>query len=141
VASRLPLIAHQFEANVTHDAPRAKFAIPYANFMKIHYRDLKVMPGDEPDGCEPEVSTFEIASQSWESFDLLFRQTGDAQWQVERDKVEKLALARQPATVTFLTASALISFVYRFSLMTPLRASVWGSLAARKSGAIHPLDQ
>ena len=32
VASRLPLIAHAFEQNVTHDAPRKKFDVPYAEF-------------------------------------------------------------------------------------------------------------
>ena len=38
------------------------------------------MPGDEADGCEPDVSPFEIATQSWETFDLVYRQTHDAQW-------------------------------------------------------------
>ena len=37
------------------------------------------MPGDEADGCEPDVSPFEIATQSWETFDLVYRQTHDAQ--------------------------------------------------------------
>jgi hypothetical protein len=99
VASRLPLIAHLFETNVTHDPPRPKFAIPYGNFLKIHYKNLKEMPGNETDGCEPEVSPFEIAAQSWETFDLLFHQTHDAQWQGERDNVEKLALPRKPANM------------------------------------------
>ena len=69
-ASRLPLITHNFEQNVTHDPPRKNFALPYAEFLKIHYKGLTVMPGDEADGCEPEVSPFEIATQSWQTFDL-----------------------------------------------------------------------
>ncbi len=96
VASRLPVIEHQYEANVTHDSPRSGFDIPYANFLKIHYRDVKQMPGDEADGCEPEVSPFEIATQSWQTFDLLYQQTHDVQWLAERDKVERLALPYEP---------------------------------------------
>jgi len=39
VASRLPLIEHLYETNVTHDAPRIdSFEVPYANFLKIHYK-------------------------------------------------------------------------------------------------------
>jgi hypothetical protein len=64
VSSRLPLIAHAFEQNVTHDPPRKKFAVPYAEFLRIHYKGVKELPGDEPDGCEPDVSPFEIATQS-----------------------------------------------------------------------------
>jgi hypothetical protein len=96
VSSRLPVIMHSMEENVTHDAPRPNFAIPSAEFLKIHYKGLTVMPGDEADGCEPEVSPFEIATQSWETFDLVHRQTHDAQWLAERDKVERLALEREP---------------------------------------------
>ena len=96
VASRLPVIEHQYETNVTHDSPRPGFDIPYANFLKIHYKDVKQMPGDEADGCEPEVSPFEIATQSWQTFDLLYQQTHDAQWLTERDKVEHLALPYEP---------------------------------------------
>ena len=55
-ASRLPLIAHAFEQNVTHDPPRKNFDLPYAKFLKIHYKGVTVMPGDEADGCEPDVS-------------------------------------------------------------------------------------
>ena len=81
VASRLPLLEHLYETNVTHDTPRvASFEIPYANYLKIHYKDRTVMPGDEPDGCEPDVSPFEIASQSWDTFDLLYQQTHESQW-------------------------------------------------------------
>ena len=53
VSSRLPLITNQFEENVTHDPPRAKFNVPYAEYLKIHYKGVTVMPGDEADGCEP----------------------------------------------------------------------------------------
>ena len=54
--SRLPVIMHSMEENVTHDAPRPNFTAPYAEFLKIHYKGLTAMPGDEADGCEPDVS-------------------------------------------------------------------------------------
>ncbi len=97
VASRLPLLEHLYELNVTHDSPRiASFEIPYANYLKIHYKDRATMPGDEPDGCEPDVSPFEIASQSWDTFNLLYRQTRDKQWLDQRDMVLRLALPYEP---------------------------------------------
>ena len=96
VASRIPVIMHSLEQDVTHDAPRPHFDTPYAEFLKIHYKGVTKMPGDEADGCEPDVSPFEIATQSWETFDLVYRQTHDAQWLAERDNVERLALAREP---------------------------------------------
>jgi len=99
VASRIPLIMRSLEENVTHDAPRPHFAAPYAEFMRIHYKGVTAMPGDEADGCEPDVSPFEIATQSWETFDLVYRQTHDAPWQQERDNVERLALAREPVNM------------------------------------------
>ncbi|HXF25854.1 MAG TPA: hypothetical protein VN610_01205, partial [Bryobacteraceae bacterium] len=80
VASRLPVIEHLFEKNVTHDSPRASFNIPYGNFLKIHYKDRTVMPGNETDGCEPDVSPFEIATQSWKTFNILYSQTDDKSW-------------------------------------------------------------
>lgn len=96
VASRLPVIEHAFEANVTHDPPRAGFNIPYGNFLKIHYKDVKEMPGEEADGCEPNISPFEIAAQSWETFNLLYQQTHDSEWSAERDNVERLAVPYEP---------------------------------------------
>ena len=96
VASRLPMITRQFEQNVTHDAPKQNFDVPYAEYLKIHYKGLTKMPGDEPDGCEPDVSPFEIADQSWHTFDMVHKQTGDASWIAERDHVESLALAYEP---------------------------------------------
>jgi HEAT repeat protein len=97
VASRLPLIEHLYEANVTHDTPRVNsFERPYANYLKIHYKDRTTMPGDEPDGCEPDVSGFEIASQSWDTFNLLYQQTDDKQWLEQRDMVMRLALPQPP---------------------------------------------
>jgi cellulose synthase operon protein C len=100
VASRLPLIEHMYETNVTHDTPRtADFEIPYANFLKIHYKDRTTMPGDESDGCEPDVSPFEIASQSWDTFNILYEQTHDRQWLEHRDMVERLALPYKPENV------------------------------------------
>jgi hypothetical protein len=96
VSSRLPLLTNQFEQNVTHDKPRPNFSIPYAQYLKIHYKNLKEMPGDEPDGCEPDVSPFEIATQSWQTFDMVYKQTKDQQWINERDHVEQLATAYEP---------------------------------------------
>ena len=51
--------------------------MPYAKFLKIHYKSVKEMPGDEADGCEPDVSPFEIATQSWQTFDMVYKQTKD----------------------------------------------------------------
>ena len=48
------------------------------NSLKIHYKGLTTMPGDEADGCEPDVSPFEIAAQSWQTFDLVYKQTHNA---------------------------------------------------------------
>jgi HEAT repeat protein len=96
VASRLPMITNQFEQNVTHDPPREKFDKPYAEYLKIHYKGLTTMPGDEADGCEPDVSPFEIATQSWQTFDMVYKQTKDPQWLAERNHVETLALPYEP---------------------------------------------
>jgi HEAT repeat protein len=98
-ASRLPLIAHAFEQNVTHDPPRKNFDLPYARFLKIHYKGLTTMPGDEADGCEPDVSPFEIATQSWHTFDLAYTETHDQSWRTERDNVEQLALPYEPKNI------------------------------------------
>jgi hypothetical protein len=96
VASRLPVIANQFEQNVTHDPTREKFAKPYAEYLKIHYKGVTTMPGDEADGCEPDISPFEIATQSWKTFDMVYKQTKDPQWLTERNHVETLALPYEP---------------------------------------------
>ena len=96
VASRLPMITHAFEQNVTHDPPRQNFDAPYAEYLKIHYKGVTKMPGDEPDGCEPDVSPFEIAEQSWHTFDMVYHHTHDESWRAERDHVESLALAYEP---------------------------------------------
>ncbi len=96
VSSRLPLITNQFEQNVTHDKPRPNFDLPSAEYLKIHYKGLKTMPGDEADGCEPDVSPFEIGTQSWQTFDLVYKQTKDAAWAAERDHVEQLAAPDVP---------------------------------------------
>jgi HEAT repeat protein len=104
-ASRLPLIAHEFETNVTHDKPRKDFNLPYARFLKIHYKGLTTMPGDEADGCEPEVSPFEIALQSWKTFDLssVEDKARKADWIAERDHVEQLAVPDEPKNVIDLS--------------------------------------
>lgn len=99
VSSRLPLIEHAFEENVTHDPPRKNFDVPYANYLKIHYKGLTKLPGDEPDGCEPDVSPFEIATQSWQTFDMLYKRTHAQDWLTERDRVEQMALAYEPKNV------------------------------------------
>ena len=96
VSSRLPLIAHAFEQNVTHDKPRKNFDLPYAEYLKIHYKGVTVMPGDEADGCEPDVSPFEIAQQSWHTFDLAYNETHNQEWLAERDHVEQLAVPYEP---------------------------------------------
>jgi len=96
VSSRLPLIVHSFEQNVTHDPPRQNFDLPYAQFLKIHYKGVTVMPGDEADGCEPDVSPFEIATQSWHTFDLAYNESHQQEWLAERDHVETLALPYEP---------------------------------------------
>ena len=54
------------------------------------------MPGNETDGCEPDVSPFEIATQSWKTFNLVYNQTHDPEWLTERDNVEHLAIAYEP---------------------------------------------
>ena len=108
VASRLPLIMHSFEENVTHDAPRNHFDLPYAEFLKIHYKGVTTMPGNETDGCEPEVSPFEIGTQSWQTFDLVFNQTHNAQWLAERDNVERLAVAAEPKNMIDLNWKILL---------------------------------
>jgi HEAT repeat protein len=102
-ASRLPLIAHAFEQNVTHDPPRKKFDLPYAEFLKIHYKGVTKMPGDEADGCEPDVSPFEIATQSWHTFDLAYSESHQQDWLAERDHVEQLALPAEPKNMIDLS--------------------------------------
>jgi HEAT repeat protein len=99
VASRLPLIVHAYEQNVTHDPPRSNFDVPYARYLKVHYKGLTVLPGDEADGCEPDISPFEIALQSWQTFNLAYNETHDADWLAERDHVERLALPYEPKNV------------------------------------------
>lgn len=96
VSSRLPLLTHWFETEVTHEGPRASFAIPYANYLKIHYKGRTTMPGNEVDGCEPDISPFEIADQSWQTFNFLYLHTHDPQWLAERDNVEHLAVPYVP---------------------------------------------
>jgi len=103
VASRLPVIEDLFEQNVTHDAPRLNFNLPYGRYLKIHYRDRTALPGDETDGCEPSISAFEIATQSWQTFAMLYRQTGDKQWLEQREMVEQLALPYKPKNMIDLS--------------------------------------
>jgi HEAT repeat protein len=103
VSGRLPMITQAFEQNVTHDPPRRNFDIPYAEFLKIHYKGVTVMPGDEADGCEPDVSPFEIAQQSWHTFDMAYDQTHNPDWLTERDHVVTLATAYEPKNMIDLS--------------------------------------
>jgi len=57
------------------------------------------MPGDEADGCEPDVSPFEIATQSWHTFDLAYTESHLQDWLTERDHVEQLALPYEPKNI------------------------------------------
>jgi hypothetical protein len=126
VASRLPVIEHLYETNVTHDTPHvADFEIPYANFLKIHYKDRKEMPGNESDGCEPDISPFEIASQSWDSFDILYRQTHDQQWLDQRDLVERLAVPYKPQNMIDLNWKIqFLSTIGRDKYLTELKTLI-----------------
>ena len=102
-ASRLPLLANSYEKYVTHDAPRKNYNIPYAKYLEIHYKGLTKMPGDEADGCEPNVSPFEIAEQSWQTFNLSYQQTKSEEYLKQRDHVEQLALPDEPLNVIDLS--------------------------------------
>ena len=113
VSSRIPLLTDQFEQNITHDKPRQNFSTPYAQFLKIHYKNLKEMPGDEADGCEPDVSPFEIATQSWQTFDMVYKQTKDQQWINQRDHVEQLALAYEPKNMIDLNWKIMLLIHHR----------------------------
>ena len=84
---------------MTHDAPRKNYNIPYAKYLEIHYKGLTKMPGDEADGCEPNVSPFEIAEQSWQTFNLSFQQTKSDEYLKQRDHVEQLAVPDEPQNI------------------------------------------
>ena len=107
-ASRLPLITHEFEQNVTHDAPRKDFNLPYAKFLKIHYKGLTTMPGDEADGCEPRSQS--IRNRPAEAGRLLISPTPNPKKKIVRtgspsaDHVEhRLALPDEPKNVIDLS--------------------------------------
>ena len=124
-ASRLPLIEHAFEENVTHDLPRKNFDLPYANFLKIHYKGLTALPGDETDGCEPDVSPFEIALQSWQTFNLAYNETHVQDWLAERDHVQSLTLPYEPKNMIDLNWKIMfLSEVDRVKYATPIDALV-----------------
>ena len=143
VSSRLPLITNQFEQNVTHDAPRPKFDLPSAEYLKIHYKGLTVMPGDEADGCEPDVSPFEIATQSWQTFDMVYKQTKDPQWLAARDHVEHLAIAYVPKNVIDLNWKImLLSAIDRTRYAQQIDASITQlyQYETPQGGWPYPLD-
>jgi hypothetical protein len=99
VASRIPWLLDLYEKQVSREAPRPGVNLGYGNYLRIHYNELKELPGEEADGCSPSVSPFEIAAQSYKTLDLLERQTGDSDWKMERDRVERLALPGVPRNV------------------------------------------
>ena len=103
VSSRLPLLANDYEKFVTHDAPRKNYNIPYAEYLKIHYKGVTVMPGEEADGCEPNVSPFEIGQQSWQTFNLSYEQTHNDDWLKQRDHVEELMAPDEPQNMIDLS--------------------------------------
>ena len=103
VSSRLPLLANDYEKYVTHDAPRKNYNIPYAEYLKIHYKGVTTMPGEEADGCEPNVSPFEIAQQSWQTFNLSYQQTHNDDWLKQRDHVEELIVPDEPQNLIDLS--------------------------------------
>ncbi len=143
-ASRLPLIAHAFEQNVTHDPPRKNFDLPYARFLKIHYKGLTAMPGDEADGCEPDVSPFEIASQSWHTFDLAYTETHQQDWLRERDHVEQLALPYEPKNIIDLSWKImLLSEINRKKYATQIGALIdkLYEYESPEGGWPYPLDK
>jgi hypothetical protein len=93
VASRIPWILELFEKHVSREASRPGLNVGYGNYLKIHYNEREELPGEEADGCSPSISPFEIAVQSFKTFDLLHRQTADGSWLEERKRVEKIAVA------------------------------------------------
>lgn len=101
VASRIPHLMSLFEKHVSGEPTRAGFDTGYGKFLRLHYADVKEIPGNEADGCAPDVSQFEIAAQSWQTFDLLARRASgtpeEGAWRAERDRVESMTLARLPA--------------------------------------------
>ena len=92
VASRLPLIFDMFEKNVSGEAARPGLARGYGNYLKIHYRGVTELPREEPDGCSPSVSPFEIAAQSWQTYDRLRHESDEASWRAERDHLERITV-------------------------------------------------
>ena len=99
VASRLPLIFDMFEKYVSGEAPRRELARGYGNYLKIHYRGVSQLPGEEADGCAPSISPFEIATQSWQTYDLLWRQSDEASWREARDALERITAPAPVRTV------------------------------------------
>jgi len=81
---------------------RAVDPTPIGNVMltginvPVRIGGVTVMPGDESDGCEPDVSPFEIAQQSWHTFDLAYNESHKQDWLAERDHVEQLAVPYEP---------------------------------------------
>ena len=92
VASRIPWLLDLYEKNVSFEPSRPTIVSGYAKFLDIHYKGVEALPGEEPDGCNPVISPFEIAAQSWITYGL----------QGDRDKqqsMERMTIARKPENV------------------------------------------
>jgi HEAT repeat protein len=92
VASRIPWLLNLYEKNVSLEPTRPTIISGYAKFLDIHYKGVEALPGDEPDGCNPEISPFEIAAQSWITYGL----QGDS---AKQRYIEGLTVARKPDNV------------------------------------------
>ncbi len=89
VASRIPWLLNLYEKNVSFEPTRPGITPGYAKFLDIHYSGVKDLPGDEPDGCNPVVSPFEIAAQSWITYGL----QGET---AKQSAIEQMTVARKP---------------------------------------------
>ncbi|HML16192.1 MAG TPA: hypothetical protein VK419_04165 [Bryobacteraceae bacterium] len=100
VSSRVPLLL-DITRRLTPEPIDAKdVERGYAEYLNLHYGDLKTLPGDEADGSLPMVSKFEIGYQSWQTYGLMARDfPEDPQWSRRRDEVRSMILAAKPENV------------------------------------------
>ena len=157
VSSRLPLIAHAFETERhARQAAQRTSTCPTPSFLKIHYKGVTEMPGDEADGCEPDVSPFEIATQSWHTFDTRVQRdprpgvagrarsrgaTGGALRAEEHDRPEledHVLLARSTAKNTAPQINTLIDKLYEYE--TARRRMAISVRQESQAGGLHLLS-